>query len=141
MHGVDAEIARPDDAHDGVEVGAIAVKERAGSVNGGGDLDHLGLEQAAGVGVGQHDGGDVGAERGLHRLDIDGAIGAGRDGLDRVAEEGGGRRVGAVGAFGHQHDLAMPLPGRFLRGADGHHAAHFAVGAGLGGQARRRRCW
>ena len=41
VHGVDAEVARPHDAHDGVEVGAIAVEERAGLMHGRGDLDDL----------------------------------------------------------------------------------------------------
>ncbi len=79
VHGVDAEIARPHDAHDGVEVGAIAVEVGAGLVHRLGDLDHLRLEQAAGVGVGQHDRRDVGTERGLHGFDIDGAVVAGGD--------------------------------------------------------------
>ena len=78
VHGVDAEIARAHDAHDGVEVGAVAVEECACIVNRLRDFDDLRLEEAAGVGVGQHDRRDVGAERGLDRRDIDGAVGAGR---------------------------------------------------------------
>ena len=35
VHGIDAEVTRPHDTHDGVEVGTIAVKERAGGVDGG----------------------------------------------------------------------------------------------------------
>ena len=67
VHGVDAEIARPRLADDGVEVGAVAVEIRARLMQRRGDLDDLALEQAAGVGVGQHDRGDVGAERRAHR--------------------------------------------------------------------------
>ncbi len=63
VHGVDAEIARTHHAHDGVEIGAVAVEVGARLVHGCGDVDDLGLEQAAGVGVGQHDGGNIGTER------------------------------------------------------------------------------
>ena len=61
-------------------------------------------------------------------------------GLHGVAEEGGGRGVGAVGAVGDEHDGAVPLPARFLRGLDGHHAEQLAVGAGLGRERDGRWC-
>ena len=57
-----------------------------------GDLDDLALEQAAGVGIGQHDRGDIGPERGAHRGRDDGAVGARRNGrapkADRAAVAG-----------------------------------------------------
>ena len=71
VHRVDAEIAGTHLADDGVEVGAVAIEERAGRVDRVGDRDHVGLEQAAGVGVGDHDRGDVGREMLLDRLEID----------------------------------------------------------------------
>ena len=60
VHGVDAEIAGPHLADDGIEVGAVGVEERAGRVHGFRDRHHVALEQAAGIGVGEHDGGDLG---------------------------------------------------------------------------------
>ncbi len=62
VHGVDAEVARPHPADDGVEIGAVAVEVGARLVHGLGDLDDLALEQPAGVGVGQHDRGDLGPD-------------------------------------------------------------------------------
>ena len=59
VHGVDAEVARLHLADDGVEVGAVGVEERAGRVNGSGDRDDVALEEAAGIGVGEHERGDV----------------------------------------------------------------------------------
>ncbi|MGD7493787.1 thiamine pyrophosphate-dependent enzyme, partial [Ralstonia pseudosolanacearum] len=71
-----------------------------------GDLDDVALEQAAGVGVGDHDRGDVGAELGLEVGEIDAAVLGLGDFLHRVADEGGGGGVGAVGAGRDQDTLA-----------------------------------
>ncbi len=60
MHGIDAEIARPHATGDGVEIGTVAIEICAGAMHRVGHFDDTRLEQAAGVGVGQHDGGDVG---------------------------------------------------------------------------------
>ena len=74
VHGIDAEIARAHLADDGVEVGAVGVEVGAGRVHGLGDGHDVALEQPAGVGIGQHDGGDVGREPLLHLLGIDRAV-------------------------------------------------------------------
>ena len=95
------------------------------------DRLHLGLEQAAGVGVGDHHRRDVGAEPRLERLEIDPAFLCRRNILDPIAAEGRGRGVGAVRAFGHQHDFAR-IAARLERGANAQQAAQFAVRAGLG---------
>ena len=114
-----------------------AVEEGAGGVHRLGDGDDVALEQAAGVGVGQHDRRDVGRQALLHLLRIDGAVGAGRNVDDLVAEERGGRRVGAVGGFRHEHDRAL-VAARLQRRLDRHHAAELAVRAGLGAHRDRR---
>ena len=62
VHGVDAEVARPHPPDERVEVCTIAVEERAGAVNQLGDFKNAVLEQAAGVGVGEHDRGHVRAQ-------------------------------------------------------------------------------
>ena len=51
--------------------------------------------------------------------------------LDLIAGEGGGGGIGAVRAFGHEHDLAR-IAARLERGADAQDAAQFAMRAGLG---------
>ena len=107
VHGVDAEVGGADPADDGVEVGAVAVEEGAGRVDGVGDLDDVALEQPAGVGVGQHDRGDVVAQLRLQRVQIDAAGGVGRDGVHGEAAGRGRRRVGAVGGFRHQDAAAV----------------------------------
>jgi len=39
MHAVDAQIPRPHAADDGVEIGAVAIEEGAGVMDGLGDVD------------------------------------------------------------------------------------------------------
>ena len=139
VHGVDAEVAGPRLADDGVEIGAVAVEIRPGRVQRLGDLDHLRLEQPARVRIGEHDGRDLGTEQRLDVVHVHPAVVACRHRLDREAEQRGGRRIGAVRRFRHQHDpprrsLALRVDG----GLDRHHAEQLAVGAGLGRQRHRR---
>ena len=51
VHAVDAEIARPHAADDGVEVGAVAVEEGARLVHRRGDLDDLGSNRPQVLGL------------------------------------------------------------------------------------------
>ena len=71
-----------------------------------------------------------GPSRAFKCLQIDAAVLGRRDILDPIAAEGGGRRIGAVGAFGDQHNLAR-IAARLERRADAQQAAKFAMGAGL----------
>ncbi len=106
VHRVDAEVARAHPPDDRVEVGPVAIDEGPGGVDRVADRDHVGLEQPAGIGVGDHHRGDVGAEAGAHRGEVDPPARVGGDVLDRIAAEGRRRRVGAVRAFGDEDDLA-----------------------------------
>ena len=68
---------------------------------------------------------------------IDRAVGARRHRLDAIAEQRGGRRIGAVRRLRHQHDRAL-LAARRERRLDRHHAAQLAMRAGLRRQRDRR---
>ncbi len=132
VHGVDAEVAGAHLADDGVEVRAVGIEERAGLVDRVGDRDDVALEQAAGVRVGEHQRGDLVREQRLDDLRIDGAVLAGGHVDHLEAEERGGRGIGAVRGERHEHLAALAgVAARFERGADRHHAAEFAVRAGL----------
>ncbi len=72
---VEAHVAGPDDAQDGVEVGAVVVQETADLVDGGGDLGDVLLEEAQRVRVGQHDAGHVLVEHRPQRGHVDAARG------------------------------------------------------------------
>src|SRR6185369_14943713 len=107
VHGVDAEVAGADAADDGVEIGAVAVKIGAGFVRQAGDLEDVALEEAAGIGVGDHDRSDVGAELGGEVGEVDATVRGLSNFADGVAYEGGGGGVGAVGGSRHQDRSAV----------------------------------
>ena len=92
---------------------------------------HVALEQAAGIGIGDHDACDIRAEPGLERFQIDAPVRIGGNVLHTVARKGGRGRIGPVGAFGHQDDFARIALG-FQRGADAENAAQFAMRPRLG---------
>src|SRR5690606_1374740 len=95
VHSVDAQVAGADPADDGVEVGSVAVEVGARFVGQAADLQDVALEQAAGVGVGHHDGGHVRPQLGGQIGDVHTTV-VGLGDLDhRIADEGGGGRVGA----------------------------------------------
>ena len=137
VHGVDAEIARAHLAHDGVEIRPIRIEEGSRRMHRLGDCRDVALEQPARVGIGEHDRRDLAAQALAHLGDVDGSVGAGRDRFHPVAEQGCGRRVGAVRGLRHQDDRAA-LAARRERGLDRHHAAQLAVRAGLGRKRQRR---
>ena len=68
---------------------------------------------------------------GLEVGDVDVAAVVAIDHHDLQAAHLGGRRVGAVGRFGDQADVAMALALRRLVAADGDQAGVFALGAGV----------
>ena len=137
MHRVDAEVAGADLADDRVEIGAVAIDERARRMDGVADRLHVRLEQPAGVRIGDHHRRDVGPQPRLQRFEVDAASGVGRDILDAVAGKGGRRRVGAVSALGNQDDLAHVAP-LFQRGADAEQPAQLTVRASLRAHRDRR---
>jgi hypothetical protein len=81
--GIDAEVAGANAADDRVEIGAVAINEATGGMNGFGDRRHVRLEQAAGVGVGDHHRRHVRPKPRLQRIEVDPAAVVGRDALNR----------------------------------------------------------
>jgi hypothetical protein len=81
--------------------------------------------------------GDVRPEPRLQRFEVDPPALGGRDVLHPIARKGRGGGVGAVGAFRHQHDLAL-VAARLQRRADREQATQFAVRARL--RAHRHEC-
>jgi hypothetical protein len=136
VHGVDAEIGRTDAADDRVEIGAVAIEIGADRVHRFGDRDDVVFEKTAGVRIGQHEGGDVGVECRLQRIEINAAASIGGDRLDGIAAGGRRRRIGAMRRFGNQDTMARLAPG-VERGMDRQQAAKLAMSAG--GRAHRHR--
>ena len=108
VHEVDPHVAGPDDAQDGVHVGAVEIEQGTAVVDQPGDLANLGVEEAGRIGVGDHEHGRLIAELGFEVVEIDQATAVT---LDRDRFEAGqmcGGRVGAVGTVGNQN-LGAPL--------------------------------
>ena len=138
VHGVDAQIARADPADNGVEVGAVAIKVGPRRMGQAGDLDNVPLEQAAGIWIGDHDGGHIVRELGLQVGKVDAAIFGLGDFGDGIAHEGRRRRIRAVCRGRHQDGAPVALALGLVGGLDAQKTAELAVCAGLGRHGHRR---
>ncbi len=100
---VEAHVARPGHAQDGVEIGAVVIKQPADPVDGRRDGGDVLLEEAQGVRVGQHDAGHLVVEDAVQGGHVDAATGVARhrDGL--VSAKGHRGRVGAMCRVGNDH--------------------------------------
>ncbi len=134
MHRIDAEIARTRLAHDRVEIRSVAIEISPGLMHQSGNFDGIRLEQPAGVGISQHDRGDIRPEPALDLGRVKRAV---RARGDCTHLESGARRRGRICAMRrlrHENDFAgLILSLRRDRGLDRHHAA------GLAMRARSRR--
>ncbi len=86
VHDVDAEVAGAGLADERVHVGAVHVEQRALGVEDVGDLVDLGLEDADGGGVGEHERGGVFVDHALEFGDVDHALRVGLEVGDLVAD-------------------------------------------------------
>ena len=107
MYAVKAHVAGTNHAHNGVEVGTVIVAQTAGLVNKARDLQDVLVEDAHGVGIGEHQSGGILAQYGTEGIQIHAAILAGGDVHHVVAAHGGGGGVGAVGTVGHDDLRAL----------------------------------
>ena len=95
-----------------------------------GHFQHTRFEQAAGVGIGQHDGRNIGAEFCFQRIGVHVAAACRRHLLHRETGKRSRGRIGAVRGFGHQNPFAV-FAARFHRRADRQKPAQFAMCTGL----------
>ena len=127
-------------AHHGVEVGAVVVQRRAHPVHDLGDLRRCSASNSAErVGVGEHQAGDVGVGLRAQIVDVDAAVLVGRELDDLEAGHRHGRGVGAVGGVrrrapcgasrrGPRGRRASAAPRRARRGSRRRAAARRAAG-------------
>ena len=109
VHDVEPGLAGLEAAQDGVQVGAIHVRQRAHRVDGLEQLADPGLEQAEGGRVGDHDRRGPRAEGRPERVEVDAAVRGGRDGHGRVARHGRRGGVGPVAGIGHEDLVARDV--------------------------------
>ena len=129
VHSVEAHVARPADAHERVQIGAVVVEHRPGRVHKLCYVQDLPLEQAQGVGVGQHQGRRARRQLGLEVGQADAAVTAGLDLHHLKAAEGGAGRVCPVGGVGDEN-LRASLTSGVLVSADHPQRRPLAVCAG-----------
>jgi hypothetical protein len=96
MHRIDAEIARTRFAHDRVKIRPVAIEISPGLMHQSGNFGGILLEQSAGVGIGQHDRGDI---RPKPVLDLGWVKRAIRACGNRTDFESGAGRRGRIGAM------------------------------------------
>ena len=131
VHDVEAHVARPREAHDRVQVGAVVVQRGAHAVHDLGDLGDVLVEDPERVGVRQHQAGDVAVGLAAQVLEVHpaGLVGVELDHLQPGHRDR--RRVGAVGGVGRQH-LVAALAAVLVVGARQQHAGELALGARAG---------
>jgi hypothetical protein len=110
MDDVEAHVAGADDPEDGVEVGAVVVEQSVGGVDLGGDGLDVDLEEADGIGIGQHEPGDVVADQRSQGVEVDEAPVVGRNLDGAVARHGHGGGIGSVGRVGDDDLGRGPAP-------------------------------
>lgn len=146
VHHVKSHVSGTRPAHHGVEVGAVVVAQAARLMHDARDFQNVGIEQAHGIGIGQHQRGRIGS-RGLAQLfQIHQPVCVAGDAHHLIAAHGRAGGIGAMRRVRHKHlgaSLVAPalmvrldkqqahvLPMRARGGLEGH-----AVHASDGGQA------
>ena len=107
LNHVEAQITRSGFSHECVGVGAVAVQEPPLTVNNPGNLFDASLKESQGIGICQHEPGDISGHQFLEMIDVYTAfsIGAHRDGLETA--QGAGGRIGAMSGIRDQDLMAM----------------------------------
>ena len=134
MHRIDAKVARPHAADNGVEVCAVTIEIAARRMDQVGDFLDVRLEQAARVRIGQHDAGHVVGPFQLRpqHVHVDTAPRIRLDLVDLETALHGRCRVRAMCRGRHKHALAcLALAARDQRLPDRQHARQLAMRARL----------
>ena len=130
---VEAHIAGARDAHNGVQVRAVVIKEPARFVRKSRYFKNIRFKQAERVRVRQHQTGDVGAEFRLQVFKVDAAAFVRLDDANFVTDVRRAGRVRAVRRVRNQNDAPLFVVAAMLVvSADNHNPGRFAV------RARRR---
>ena len=132
MHEIEADLARLDDAQNGVEVRAVTIHQAARFVHKLRHFADVFLEQANRIRVGQHHASGARRKLGLQVVDIDIATGVAFDLDNLVACHSCRSRVRAVGRVRYQNLGAPGVAPVKVVGAEHQNARQFAL------RARRR---
>ncbi len=136
VHHVDAEIARPRDAHQRVHIRAVHVDHGALGVQNLRALHDVLFEHAQRVRIRHHQRGHIVIDQARELLQIHHALVVGLDVLHRVARHHRRGRIGAMRGIGNQNPLAR-IALRFQQRAHQQDARQFAMRARRGLQRHR----
>ncbi len=126
MERIEALVSRTRDAHDRVQVGSVAIRVCPHRVDRLGDLEYLRVEQPEGVGIGEHEGGDLRVERRLERIDVDEPTLVARYGDRIVAAHRYRCGVGSMRGVGDD-DLTARITGCDMGGLETHQCGQLAM--------------
>lgn len=129
VHHVDAKVARPGDAEDGVEVGAVVVHEPAGLMDKVDNFDDVLVPEAEGIGIRDHDAGGVRPDQLTDLVNVAVAAIVGGDRHDVESGHLGGRGVRAVRGVRDQHLGPAGVTALLVVGVDDEAAGELAVRA------------
>jgi hypothetical protein len=130
MDDVEAHVARPHLAEDGVQIGAVVVEQAARRVHDARDLLDAALEHSQRRWIGQHQAGRARAHRRAQRVEVDVALGVGRNLARLVTAHHRGGGIGAMRRVRHQDLVARVVAARGVIGADHGDAGELALRAG-----------
>ena len=131
VHDIDAEVAGARLAHQRVHVGAVHVEQTAFGVHDLGNFVDLLLEDAQRVRVGEHERRDIFIHLRGQRSYVHHALSIGFQILDRIANHGCRRGIGAMRGIGDQDFLARSAL-RLVVGANHQKSREFAMRPGGG---------
>ena len=133
VHHVETHVAWAGNAQYGIGVRAVVVELSPGFVNQRRDLGDIAIKKSQRVGVGQHDGGNIGCiriQQSFQMLHVDAArLGIALHLHSFIVGERGTGGIGAMGVVGNEHKIAMPLSLALMVGLDQHQACQFAMRA------------
>ena len=112
---------------DGVQIGAVVIDEAVNAVDEVADFLNVRIEDAEGVGAGEHQSRDVVVQGFFEGVHIHIAFFVAGDGLDLVARDGCAGGICAVGAIGNKDGIFF-VAFIFVVCAHNHNAGKFTVG-------------
>ena len=132
MHDVEAHVARPDHAEQGIHVGSVVVEQAATAVHEFRDLHYVALEESERVGVRHHYAGDIVSEQRFQGLDVHKTVRIGLHDHYLESADGGGGRVRAVRAVGNYDLGPRAVAAAHVVLPHQHQAGKLAMGSGAG---------
>ena len=126
MHHVETHVRRAGHSHDGVQVGAVVIKQTAAVMDNPGNFKNLLFKQTQSVGIGKHESGQVFIRHAFKRLEIDQSPRIGRNLYHLETGHGRAGRIGPVTRVGY-HQAGTVLTAGLVPGAHDQQPGEFTL--------------